>query len=70
MSWTASGAHGSGFNWLNNCIPSCAGATFYQFPVTLTLSRSREVQGRRLFTRMTVTYAGTPPHGERHRSQV
>jgi hypothetical protein len=69
-SWTGSGARGSGFNWVNNCNPNCAGGTFHRFAVTLKLSRPRHVHGHFIFTRMNVTYTSQRPHGVKHRSET
>jgi hypothetical protein len=62
-SWGAKTATGTGANWLNNCMPNCAKGTFQKFPVTLKASRPRTVLGKKVFTRLQVTYAGTAPHG-------
>jgi hypothetical protein len=57
-SWTANSARGHGTFVYNTCRPSCADGTFKQHPVTFTLGRARTVSGKRLFTRMLVSYAG------------
>ena len=54
---------GTGANWLNNCTPNCARGKFSAFSVTLKASRPRNVLGKKVFTRLTVTYTGTTPHG-------
>ena len=62
-SWTATGGRGSGFNWVNNCRPSCAQGTFHLYPVKLHAWRPKHVAGHLIFTRMTVRYtAGHPRH--------
>ena len=61
--WNKKKAAGSGGNWLNDCKPDCARGKFHGYPVTLSLSRPRTVVGKRVFTRMTVTYTqNLPPH--------
>lgn len=60
-SWTSAGGQGSGFNWLNDCDPNCAGGTFHRFAVKLDAYRPRRVGGHRIFTRMKVTYTGKMP---------
>jgi hypothetical protein len=62
-SWTSTGGRGSGFNWLDNCQPSCAAGTFHQYPVKLHVWRPEHVGGHLIFTRMTVRYTGTRPSG-------
>ena len=57
-SWTATGANGSGFNWVNNCSPNCAAGTFRRFAVRLHAYRPRKAGGHLIFTRMRVTYTG------------
>ena len=61
--WTATSGHGSGFEWINNCKPSCVSGTFHSYPVNLKAWRPRPLTHRLVFTRMTVTYTGKlPPH--------
>ncbi|HEY2769625.1 MAG TPA: hypothetical protein VGI87_03620 [Solirubrobacteraceae bacterium] len=62
-SWSGSSASATGANWLNKCVPNCAKGTFAKFPVTLKASRPRTVLGKKVFTRMQVTYTSTQPHG-------
>jgi hypothetical protein len=57
-SWTATFAQGRGTYVYNTCQPSCAAGTFKHHPVTFSLGRARTVGGKRLFTRMFVSYAG------------
>jgi hypothetical protein len=68
-SWTASGGQGSGFNWVNNCNPNCAGGTFRAFAVKLDAYRPRRLGGHRVFTRMKVTYTDQKP-SHNNRTQV
>lgn len=65
-SWTASGGHGKGLAWLDNCKPSCAAGTFHRYPVRLHAWRPRHLGGHFIFTRLTYTYTGTiPPRSRR-----
>jgi hypothetical protein len=57
-SWSAGSAQGHGTFTYNTCTPSCAAGTFKHHPVTFVLRRVRSVGGVRLFTRMSVSYAG------------
>lgn len=57
-SWSAKSADGSGNYVYNTCLPSCAAGTFKHHPVSFTLYRPRTVSGKKLFTRMSVSYAG------------
>lgn len=59
--WNKKKALGSGGNWLNDCKPSCARGKFLGYPVTLKLTRPRRVEGKHVFTRMTVTYTQNLP---------
>jgi hypothetical protein len=56
--WGAASASGRGTYVYNTCTPSCAAGTFKHHPVTFTLGRARMVDGQKLFTRMTIFYAG------------
>ncbi|HZU60529.1 MAG TPA: hypothetical protein VE983_06155 [Solirubrobacteraceae bacterium] len=69
-SWTATGGRGSGFNWVNNCQPSCAQGKFHQYPVKLRVWRPEHVGGHLIFTRMTVTYTNGFPKGVPHKKDV
>lgn len=57
-SWTRTIARGHGRYVYNTCTPSCAAGTFKHHPVSFLLTRVRTVKGTRLFTRITVNYAG------------
>jgi hypothetical protein len=57
-SWSARIAAGRGTYVYNTCRPSCAAGTFKHHPVDFSLRRVRTVGGKRLFTRMYVSYAG------------
>jgi hypothetical protein len=57
-SWTSNAASGRGTYFYNTCRPNCAAGTFKHHPVTFTLDRVRTAHGKRLFTRMFVSYAG------------
>ena len=69
-SWTSTGGRGSGFNWVNNCMPNCASGTFHLYPVKLHVWRPRHVGGHFIFTRMTVTYTDGHPRGVPHNKDV
>jgi hypothetical protein len=57
-SWSAKSAAGHGTFVYNTCEPSCAAGKFKHHPVDFSLGRVRTVGGKRLFTRMYVSYAG------------
>lgn len=61
--WTDVIAHGTGFNQLDDCIPSCAGGTFHGFKVNIELWRARRLAGTLVFTRMTIFYRKQAPVG-------
>jgi hypothetical protein len=69
-SWTATGATGSGANWLNNCKPDCAGGTYHGYPVKLQASRPQVIGGEDVFTRLKVTYTGKKPGFVHRRTQT
>jgi hypothetical protein len=56
--WTATAAAGHGTFVYNTCHPNCAAGTFKHHPVQFTLGRVRTVGGKKLFTRLSVSYAG------------
>lgn len=69
-SWTATGARGSGYDWLDNCRPDCAGGKFSAYPVKLHAFRPERVQGHLIFTRLRMTYTGRLPSRRSPRTQV
>ncbi len=67
-----SAAGGKGTEFINNCNPNCASGHFHKFGVKVYLWRPRprpHHPGQRYFTRMTLTYTASVPHGfGRHRT--
>jgi hypothetical protein len=61
--WTATGAEGSGANWLNDCIPFCAAGKFTPFNANFTAYRPRVISGFKVFTRLKIVYTGGVPRG-------
>ena len=59
--WNHTEGHGTGYQWLNNCTPTCAAGKFSKYPVTLKASRPRQVSKYLIFTRLQVTYTGKKP---------
>lgn len=57
-SWSARFAQGHGRFVYNTCTPFCAAGTFKHHPVSFALRRVRLIGGVRLFTRMSISYAG------------
>lgn len=57
-SWSPKLAEGRGTYVYNTCTPSCAAGTFKHHPVSFMLYRPKTVGGKKLFTRMSVSYAG------------
>jgi hypothetical protein len=64
--WTSDVALGTGFNQLNDCIPSCAGGRYHGYQVKIAMWRPRTRSGMLLFTRLTIYYEHGRPPGEPH----
>lgn len=61
--WNSTEGLGTGYQWVNNCSPSCANGKFFLSPVTLLVSRPRTESKYFIFTRLKVTYTGKKmPH--------
>lgn len=64
--WTtwnyASGANGTGKQWIDDCDPDCAGGTFSGYPVKLHAYRPALIGGQWVFSRITMTYTHNRPH--------
>jgi hypothetical protein len=56
--WNGSEGLGTGYQWINNCSPSCANGKFTQYPVTLKAYRPKHESKYYIFTRLKVTYTG------------
>jgi hypothetical protein len=59
--WTSATAVGSGFNQLDDCVPSCAAGGY---AVRIQMWRPRTVDGILVFTRLTIFYPHGHPRGE------
>jgi hypothetical protein len=68
--WGATGAHATGANWLDDCVPNCASGRFTAYPVAIRAFRPRVVVGYKIFTRIRVRYTGRLPSFVHHRTQV
>jgi hypothetical protein len=68
--WNATGASGTGEDWINNCLPDCADGKFSAFPVALKASRPRVVLGHKIFTRLKVTWTGSRPKFIKHHVEI
>ena len=62
QSWTATGATGSGADWIDDCKPNCANGTFKAHPVKVAAFRPEDGH----FTRLTLSYHG-PSRAKRWR---
>jgi hypothetical protein len=60
-SWGASTAHGTGYDQLNDCNPSCAGGTYHGYAVRIEMWRPRHVHGQFVFTRLTIFFVHHRP---------
>lgn len=60
-SWGRRSARAWGDDWHDNCLPDCAGGTFTGYHANVTLHRPGWLGGRRVFTRLTVTYPRSRP---------
>jgi hypothetical protein len=59
--WNNTEGVASGYQYINNCEPSCAGGKFATYPVTLNASRPKKESKYFIFTRLKVTYTGKKP---------
>jgi hypothetical protein len=62
--WNSTTGLGTGDQWINNCIPSCAAGKFSKYPVRLKAYRPKKESKYFIFTRLKVTYTGKKPPGE------
>jgi hypothetical protein len=56
--WNGTEALGTGYQWIDNCNPSCANGKFSRYPVTLKASAPKQESKYYIFTRLKVTYTG------------
>ena len=54
--WTNTDASGSGIEKVNLCRPDCAAGHYGDYPMMVTLSRPKRLDGRRLFTSLDLRY--------------
>lgn len=59
--WNGSEGLASGYQWINNCSPSCANGKFTLYPVALKVYRPKHESKYFIFTRLNVTYTGKKP---------
>lgn len=59
--WSATDGRATGANWIDDCEPNCAQGTLHPYPITVHVYRPRVIAGRRLFTRLSYTYARGRP---------
>jgi hypothetical protein len=59
--WNATEGLTSGYQWINNCNPSCANGKYTLYPVRLKVSRPAHESKYFIFTRLRVTYTGKSP---------
>lgn len=59
--WNSGEGLGSGYQWIDNCNPSCANGKFALYPVSLKVYRPRKESKYYIFTRLKVTYTGKKP---------
>jgi hypothetical protein len=69
--WTATQAVATGYDWVDNCNPDCAGGRFTGYPIKLILSKPQYEHGHEVFTHAEITYTRKrPPHVRRQWSMV
>jgi hypothetical protein len=66
--WTTEHSVGAGIAWDNNCDPDCGSGTFIGYPINLRAFRARQLGGRLVFTRLTLTYTNRRPAYQKSRS--
>jgi hypothetical protein len=61
--WGSALASATGTARANDCKPYCAAGHFHSYPVTITADRRTRCGSARIYTRLTVAYAGARPQG-------
>jgi len=62
--WNGTEGLGTGYNWINNCEPSCANGKYSKYPITLKAYQPKKQSKFFIFTRLKVTYTGKKPGGK------
>jgi hypothetical protein len=65
--WNGTKAHARGTASINDCEPNCAGGTFHDYPVKVTLFRPKSCTSGKLWSRMDITFTGALPTPGTHR---
>jgi hypothetical protein len=63
--WSSTEGLGTGYQWIDNCSPSCANGKFTLYPVTLAVSQPKKESKYLIFTRLKVTYTGKKPRNQK-----
>ena len=63
--WNGTEGLSSGFQWIDDCNPSCANGKFTLYPVNLKVYRPRHVSKYFIFTRLKVTYTTSKRFGHK-----
>jgi hypothetical protein len=63
--WSTSEARGVGTISQNDCDPACVSGTFRDYPATLILSEPVKTNVAEYLVRLTITYRGASPFGQR-----
>jgi hypothetical protein len=64
-SWTRSGATGTGYDHVDNCVPDCADGTFRVYPASFTFSNPVPCGGRLVFSVVRIDAIGEGSAGTR-----
>jgi hypothetical protein len=59
--WNSTEGIAAGYQYIDNCSPSCAAGKFAQYPIALKAFRLRKESKFHFFTRLEVTYTGKKP---------
>lgn len=59
--WNRSGGKATGADWINDCVPDCAGGTYHGYAANAAVFRPRVLGGRDVFTRLRVRHPGKVP---------
>ena len=65
LKWSSKVAIGKGDLNQNDCNPDCAEGTFRTYPARFLLSETVPTAGREYFTKVTITFVGKSPMGQR-----
>jgi hypothetical protein len=64
--WNGTEALGTGYQWIDNCSPSCANGKFSLYPVSLKATAPKQEKKYYIFTKLKVTYTTSKKFGKKN----